>query len=738
MSIPIVTNRAPAPQQVTKVNELVRFSLRTASELVDRSTIAVHIGAGPIFYEGDVLPEDLTDKRFFLDSIAGPTTVEPTRSIELDGSLKLAKTTLGNQNALYFFGGLQAPAEPDAVIMAEFTLKLAETDVIPDGDFTGVMFGFMINDTGVSVRFFMDGVGGRWIEVFDAGYTSANRINYPTSEYLANYDWDQSKEHTYKLLWIPKLDIMRLFVSSGMDVEDYDVLLVDGKVSDFSPLPSDEIRDEQPWAFFGHGFPDARSTSYWYNAYLFNISSAAIWEGIHAGEHEGFVITDNQTLYDGSARPRDVDQTWMILPDSFDDIEGNESVDDASLLLECLNEDASYGFYRREEKLDANATVVDFDIWGELISREAGIESSGIEIYLDDGTKLIRLAFLADEFGTNYVGIQTGTDPAALTSYSAEVFSWQVRRSYRLVYRSGEDVQLRIIEVADEGYDETLLLSVAYADLPASSMPGPGIGFLKNGNTGKTGVRMRVGRVRYYTNSRVMDPDDLTEWPRSGTGTTVVTDGILKLISTAGGSYYAYRDDSVLSEVSGFSLEFRGRVNSYTVDGEDNPIRSNTGVGVRIQDGGDLILLVFADMGPPNGKIIFLSRTNDLDQDLLDIRAGKEWMTELYAVVDWSEFHIYRFEKTLGGKIALFIDDNITPSIEFETSGFEFGSFPSLDRYIGLGQVSPGYSESEWQYLRCSVSEGYDASAFPVLSENEVLARFGHAVDIIVEAADDS
>jgi hypothetical protein len=180
-------------------------------------------------------------------------------------------------------------------------------------------------------------------------------------------------------------------------------------------------------------------------------------------------------------------------------------------------------------------------------------------------------------------------------------------------------------------------------------------------------------------------------------------------------------------------VEFRTRVSSYVINGVTDPIRKVTGVGISFDDGSYQYTLVFAEMGPPTGKIVFLATQSDLDQNLFDIRAGASSVAGSYAAVDWSLYHLYRFEKSIGGYISLYVDDDNDPVINFETGKFAPPPSAGISR-VRFGSLMAGRTTvSQWKFLRHSISEGLDISALPMLTQAQIDDRFNNALNTIAE-----
>ena len=733
MPAPVVTNISPAEGSQSGVAQSTRFSVRDVDTEIDRGQLQLHIGAGPAFYPGGKLPEDIEDTNFLLEAFSGNPNAPAVRSIEPSGELKIDKTLPlpQNQEALYFFGGLQSPAAPDDILMGEFTLRLAQADVVTDvNDYTGVLFGFMINDSGLTVKFYTTGTV-RSIEVHDARFTSV-------AIGVATFEWDDGVAHTYKVLWDPVQNIVKLFVSTGTETTA-DTLLVSGLVGNFPDLPVEERRTSQPWAFFGHSHPENSSISFWTSVQLYHLVTQPVINGIFQGEHEGFIRTNNEVVYDASTLPRDAESPWKLLPDSFGIIGGFEAIEGNSLVLR-RSEGASFGFFRQEPKVIAT-TILDFKIAGAIISQAPSEQSTGIEVFIDDGVKALRFALIVDATGDQYVGVLlTATNPEIFASYLSTLTGWSLERPYRIVFDPvGDSVIISRIIDTNEGKLEQVVLNFTYSLLPPSSMPGPGIGFLLNANAGDTFSQMSIRDVRYSTDVTILEADDFPTpvgWNIIGTGTITAAGAIFTMDSTIGSILIQKDFTGTLQTDNGFSVEWRTRILSYSVGGVLNPVRADTGVVLRIVEGTFVYTIAFVDVGPPFGRVVLLvtDSDSDVDKNILAVRAGDSAVSDTFTPIDWTQFHLYRFEKTVGGQLRLFVDEVLL--IDFEQSKFDppVNSFDAPPRII-LGH-SPTVAISEWQFARLSISDGFDVSAVPVLKEKELLARFKNSINVIAEAGD--
>jgi len=743
MANPVLLNVTPAYGSVAKPGAPTRYSLRSSTVEVIRSTINLYRGVGPSFYEASsgVLPENHEDLTFRLFALEGLQNSPATRSIvDVSGTdyLKIEKTEDPPefQEALYIFGGLEAPAAPDAMLMVEFTLLANAGDLTPDGDETGILLGLRAGDNGVVVKL---REGARAVEMWSASYAATVRPTPPGDPYRYVYDWD-GVASTFKLLWHPRGDSVRLYLQQGTpgDGTTTDELIMDGAISDFS-LPAGEVISNPPWVYFGHTFETPKGISYWSNVHLLNLSNTVIYGGIIVGEQEGALFSDEECVYVPTALPTDVPRPWLPLPSSFGTIGGSERLDNNQLALQRNDASESIGFFREETQLGSGVVVFDFTVRAEIAWVEAGTVNTGMEFYIDTGSLMARVALLHD--GTSsYVGLYTGGPPSSIFSYLAYLTSWQTERTYRLKLDPAGQTNLYALAAGGEGVEEAFLAGVNTALLPASEMPGPGIGFLHNANTSAAYASLFVRRLRYAARYARVDVYPVpAPWVSAGTGAETQEDGVITLESTSQGDhFYFYRGESDTDTENGSGVEFRARVKSYSIDGEESKIRSLTGVGVVINDGSRQTALLFADAGPPHGRIAFLAKTDtDYEGTLKKIRAGDGAVDGIYAEVDWTTFHFYRLQRAVGGKIVLFVDDSPVPALELDEYNYDYPTSGTGTWQIRFGNVLAGaLVKSQWSLMQYNVSRGLDVTIAPKLDVGEVFQQFDHAFNDVLEMED--
>jgi hypothetical protein len=675
-----------------------------------------YLGYGPAFWEGGVLPEDDPNTDFTFRARVGNPRNPATRSID-SGNLLLEKLVAVNQEGVYEFGGLQSPADPDAILMFEFELTVDDADVVVDGqNWSGVFAGIKAWNKGVLVKLIDDGSKKIEIHSADPSITAP-----PSGTYSTAYDWDQATSHIFKLLWYPTQDILRLYVSTGPDAQTPDTLLIDGVVSAFADLPSSEVPAAQPIGLFGHGSIDATSTSRWSSVYLYNIVTRPVVNGISQGGHEGNLLSDASILYDAIKLPRKTLRPWIILPDSFGTIGGEEIIEaEGRLVLRRTSLTESIGFYRVEPKVIVGPTIVDFRLWGRINDRPPGVgDKSGLEVYIDDGSKKVVVEFL-DVAGTQQVGFLSG--PAANKGWAGPAF-------YRLIVDPAGTARILGLEETDEGFLESEFIGQTYATLPASSLPGPGIGFLHNANTVQALAEMFISWFRYSLDVRIWEALDgipPAPWTPVGAGAPSVENDILTIDATSDPLLYTRVETQ--SEGKGLFVEAVCAVDSYVKDGVTNPPRTVVGASLGYDD--DLVVynLMFAEGGPELGRIAFLQSQTDIDSNLVDIRAGRPETLGTWFKVDWTQFHHYRIEREVSGELLVYLDYDPTPIIRF---GFEeFSGVPSTTERVLFGHSpSDRGSVTRWQSVRYSRSFGWDVEALPVTEG----LRYEHAVNAIVE-----
>lgn len=748
MSIPLVVNRAPAAGTVAGVVDSSRFSARDADTEIDRSTLQVYLGSGQAQWSGEegTPPDDSEKAVFEFKAFNQSTPLDPALREMVGSLLKITKSGIGSKEGTYLFGGLQAPAEDEDPLMVEFTLKLDVADVTQDGnDFSGVAFGFFSGAKGVAVKFLYDGVNYS-IEVHDAGLATTSP---PSGAYVVpstTYDWN-AVESTYKLLWHPGQDKLRLYVSMGDD-DTPDLLLVDGAVSDFPNLPADEQRDVTPLAFFGHIEADAESISYWGMAALHNYVATAVYNGVVSGPIEGFIRTNEVHRYDASEYPDRYELPWNPLPSSFGSLGGTINLVSTGLQLVKDDPSKSVGYYRTEPKVASGMTVFDFTAWASVVSLPAGSVHTGIEFFVDDGTKVARVVFLQDSNGTNYVGIMTDDSaPGDLPSYLAVIQSFETIVDYRLYFVPGVlgyATLSFLVESGDGGVTELVGPQVVYNHLPSSSMPNPGLGVLLNGNDSQAVSKLDISRMRYSLAVSRFTPNDVASPPSGWTkevagsgsitqvgGTILIDDGAEGTVSHAYLTYLV----SNLQPDNGVMIEARMWVQDYRLNGESQPIRQNAHIGIILDDGTNRIALLFADAGEL-GRVAYFATNEDLEQNLLDIRNQEEAVEGTYAILDWTIPRQYRVERTVGGDLNLFVDDSAVPLLGYDEVESPSINTVSAGVFIGGTPSQETHSISVVEDVKVAVSNGLDVSLRPIIGEEDQGSRFDSSVNVIVEVED--
>jgi hypothetical protein len=735
MAAPVITNQAPEPQVLGSVKAPIRFSVRAQDVTVNRDSLQCYVGESYTFYRGADLPENLDYPSMLFQPLSGSPTEHAARAITPSG-LKIWKNLPNTQQVgTYFFGSLESPADPSDALMVEFTLSLSQIDVgnIGVDEFTGVLVGLLAGITGVTVRFFTTGTVRR-IELWGAGQAEIG----PPSSYSALFDWDLL-EHTYKLLWYPQKDLVKLYVSTGQKSLTSDVLLISGLVSDIPVVPPSERLTQLPWVYFGHGYPGPTSISYWKDVFLYNQVFNPIVNGLPVSGYKGLVESDNLQSYQPTQLPIFVDRAWTNDPVISLVGDKTEYLEKDKLVMQKLSKTARFGYLRTEPGLALAPSIVDFKISGEQLLSDPDSASTGMELFLNTGARVctFSLLYFTDQ---QYIGIMRNAGyPKLSNSYTVRAQGWGSEGFYRLF---NDGTWVRLIQLADlgNGVEETELLRVALTSLPLSTT-SPSVGFLQNSLSGESISLLRLGLIRYVTMLKeyrstvvypappalpIITPD--LPWVAT-TPSELSPEGFDTVITNTISASTIYRNDTEITHSSGITLEFRSKVMAY---GVDSPLNAITGVGVSVDDGTYRTELMFADAGPVLGKVVFFTTRDTYDNLLLDIITGGVKTQGTFGQVDWSQFHLYRIEKTIGGTLQLFVDESNTPMISVDTQKFKY---PNTR---GTKQVSFGClldnspSISQWTHVRYSVSTGLDVSIIrPEVTDK---SRFDMAVNTIVEA----
>jgi hypothetical protein len=726
MAAPVITNLSPSPQELGSVKAPIRFSIRPQVDQVSQDSLECYVGESFVFYRGDVLPETLTYPKMFFKALSGTPVAKALRSI-VDSFLKIEKLIPSTQTAAsYFLGGLDSPSAPGDPLMVEFTLKLQQADLSNTyiNGFTGVMLGLLTGSTGATVRFFSDGVNRR-VELWSARQAETAA---PGPSFIGAFDWEG--ENTYKLLWYPDKDLVKLYVSTGPTSLVSDILLAYGSLASLGSIPAPEQRDNVPWVFFGHGYPGPVSTSYWKDVFFYNYVFNPVTSGLPVGGCSGFVESSNIQLYAAEETPVMSGRPWFKLPD----FSGDYYLENKRLVMSKTDPLDNLGFYRVEPLLYNLPFILDFKISGTLVIPDPNSASSGIELYFNDGLRVCKVALLYYQY-QQFLGIQVLSEfPKASISYLKMSRGWGSEGFYRLL-SDGTSTKLIQFVPMNEGSGEELLFEVANITLPTAPVESvPSVGFLHNLEAAESVATLKIAMVRYLPDLRFLypttplSPIPATPWQvENSAGLSSTGDDFV--LSQSGTTIYRLEPNA--GQLNGFTAEFRFRIDSY---GVGNPINALSGVGVVLDDGTYKLELMFADAGPVVGKIAFLTQRGfTYEETLLGISAGNKEFKGTYTTLDWTKFSHYRLEKVTGGRLRLFVNENDTPVLDMSTYALKY-AVTSGTKYFKFGNLLPGYpSVSRWQYVKYNLSTGVDVSVLrPGITDE---TRFDMAVNTIVEAA---
>ena len=174
-------------------------------------------------------------------------------------------------------------------------------------------------------------------------------------------------------------------------------------------------------------------------------------------------------------------------------------------------------------------------------------------------------------------------------------------------------------------------------------------------------------------------------------------------------------------------------MDGYAIDGVSNALRANTGVGVEIDDGSDLLLLMFSEGGPELGKIVYFPTKPDLDEALFLVRAGREEVAGTYAPLDWTQKHTYRVERTIGGNLRLFVDEAAEPIIDMAQEEFPYLTTLGSRAFRFGSLLDDRTTESAWEFFHYAPSTGLDLMIDQVLDEDD---KFDKTVNVIASVED--
>lgn len=421
--------------------------------------------------------------------------------------------------------------------------------------------------------------------------------------------------------------------------------------------------------------------------------------------------------------PGDVESPWFTAGTLTVSLETEaNSADPGILSLEKLSLTDSGSLWRGEPDLSGGFT---FEMSATLVSSAQDGDTTGCGVYAEPTTgKAVFLAFLLVS-GTRKIGLWKGggigvsrTDSA--NYYLADV-DWSVRRNYAVTYDTLRDKVTVFVDSAP------VITKTISSDLGTPLATGARV-YVGFPEVGATAGSLSVYALRLATGSKAWDAVDaalpssggLFNLVWGGSATTNMVGGKAKLVTGPTGGYAFYSKAVSFDSAGGFRVDATVAVPAATDShGVAFPPNANTGVGIRVYTGTQVVRVGLYDCGV-HGRKIGVVPGSGSEQDILN---QTELGRAFSAPWDWTaEVHI-RVELVMYDAVRIWVGSVDSPNpvlITFpwigSTDSFDLPSdvtSPALE----FGHLDPGpTSTSDWGRVEWAVSRGYDISARPVYS----------------------
>lgn len=444
---------------------------------------------------------------------------------------------------------------------------------------------------------------------------------------------------------------------------------------------------------------------------------------------------------DGAQDPRTLpigpwfNSTMFASPDAA--AESRVSVDHFRMTKESLG--STYALYRREPGFAGSiydGFVVQASAQALGVTREDACTGMGITVF--DGQTIFQLMLFEDEAGIRRVGLlrEGGSDHASEDYFLVDL-DWSTS-GFRLVVDPREDV-VRLFSTDDL---VTPVLDMAFDRglLPAAASKGwvgqiPFIAFGHITPTQTTGVfalyNLTYSHMLQGWAARDGSPGaSAPSFVLATTGSPVVStsNGVTSLACDPG-ELAKYSRGGDFSSLRGATLETRMRISGHRP-------RFRSGTYLLLDDGVRTFALTFVDSY--SGKYAALSLRNGTG-GFREV-VGREGDGLLYSFpCDWEEFHTYRIERQYGRGVQVYLDDESSPRISFPERDLALLPTPQYSGVptIAFGQFTTEGATSQWLYLNCYFSRGYEISTKKNKSDAILRNELYNTQAIVVVSATD-
>jgi hypothetical protein len=388
------------------------------------------------------------------------------------------------------------------------------------------------------------------------------------------------------------------------------------------------------------------------------------------------------------------------------------------------------------EEVNGEPSMIEAVLVAEPVAYDGVLFGGGIAI--DDGESLYQVGMLKDGAFTTFGIAKVLEAQTSLSGFHVPlaVYDLSIPHLVRLVVdRPRELVKLYV--------DEEIALSIDMTEtFPASE---DGIGKVRFGHvfdsasTGRLDVKL-VNVLSSFISYEVDDglPDASTpafvdESTGDDDGSSDVVDDLLVITKadfTDTDVVRLHRQDYGLSDLGGLLLDFKARVVSFTDNkGTQFSPNSSTGVGVSIQLESKKLELVFVNCGVHGKKVGIVPGDGSIDDIIEQTDLGRKYS----APASWDELQNYRLVVRAGNLLELWAGNLAGAPIlvvPWDVSSAGFG-LPAVNDTpaIQFGHIQgTGSSISEWEYVRCGASRGFEVSVAPQFDELHTYLFGGRAL----------
>lgn len=751
MAAPLIVNEKPTQGDTgVSATDAYRFGVRDADTRADITSVHAALAFARVVYspEADLpressLTEEATVSLQMFDDTQAPTrpgnpcaeTIETTGTVRY----RIEKDDLDaeKQEGVLVVTGEVGSITPfyAAAELAPVVAASGSYDYAPYGDFAGVVFGFIYwpGNTGIFLLFRDDGISKSISVVGPATDASGTRAEETT----VTYDWSVRSRYTIFVdpQFRDKVLVHAAPVSTNVEVRlaEFDITALStflpgvtfGKHSSDDP-PSDKIG-----MVLGL---DSNNQGDYLDIYEFSLATfgqVLVYNGSITASAEGTITPTAVVRLNEEA---DAD-SWLSSGDIVVEQDGRD------LVLSCTG--ASSYLTREEPDLAGKEWMIRASFSGSS-SGHSGVYYTGLALMVRDGTKEYRLSLL-DNFSELTLGLSntTAADDPDMPGYflPATATDWE---STVDVIIMGSTARNKIYVFVDD--EDSPVIEEAYNDagFPVSTETSISVGQLTAGTySGELRLKyfwLAPNAKFYFPPTTYPDAQGWTRVSSGGTRSAGAAGLVIDCSATVGAYDIYYVTDTTYDEESGVSAMVRGFLYGWTdAGGATSPVRAEAGPILALRTSTVSAQLRFVAL--EDGRL-FAYLSNE-ESDYLDVLAQNTAGRAISTEVDGDLPHTYHLEVLPYNHVRLYLDGDKQPSIDVawpatgalrdmptHVPGTAVVAFGSLDENCGVKFI--------FSYVSAGIGKGYDFSAAPSLSEEDLLSRvYGSRVEVLVDVRDE-